>query len=51
MLAVDMERRRLIATILEPLMPKYTLTALETKMAKLAVERDDRKVEWKRWDI
>ncbi len=39
-----------LAVVLGPLFPEYTLTALETKIAKTAVERDDRKVEWKRWD-
>jgi len=41
---------RFLAVVLGPLFPEYSLTALETKIAKMAVERDDRKVEWKRWD-
>jgi len=41
---------RFLAVVLGPLFPEHSLTGLETKIAKTAVERADRKVEWKRWD-
>jgi phage gp29-like protein len=39
-----------LAEVLGPLYPEFSVAALATKIAKAAVERGDRSVEWKRWD-
>ena len=39
-----------LADLLQPLFPDYTVAELEAKVARAAIARADRTVEWKRWD-
>ena len=39
-----------LADVLAPVFPEYTPAELASRIAKAAVERGDRKVDWVRWD-